>query len=83
MVERVGDGTTMCWYYVTFIGSHVMSMKQPWSWGGIQQERERALLCAMYFNARCHNIPLVSLIKNAKILKVIYHYSYVTYVKII
>ena len=50
------DGTMMCWYYMTFIGSHIMSMKQPWSWGGIQQEHERALLCAMYFNARCHNI---------------------------
>ena len=24
------DGTTMCWYYETFIGSHVTSMKQPW-----------------------------------------------------
>ena len=25
-------------YYETFIGSHITSMKQPWSWGGIQQE---------------------------------------------
>ena len=38
------DRTTMCWYYMTFIGSHVMSMKQPWSWGGIQQEREVACM---------------------------------------